>query len=53
MIEILVPITMVVIIFDIVSFGRTSNAREAVIDFLWILLIYTIIRFTVYMIFGV
>lgn len=53
MVEIAVPIIMVVTIFGIVSFGRTSNTREAIIDFLWMLLLFTIIIFTVYMIFGV
>lgn len=53
MITFIVSLIIVLLVFALIVTDGSRNAKEAIRDFLWMTLMFTIIRFTVYMIFGV
>lgn len=53
MITFIVSIIIVLLVFALIVTDGSRNAKEAIRDFLCMTLIFTIIRFIAYLVFGV
>lgn len=53
MITFIVSIIIVLLVFALIVTDGSRNAKEAIRDFLWMTLMFTIIRFIAYLVFGV
>lgn len=53
MITFIVSMIMVLLVFALIVTDGSRNTKEAIRDFLWMTLMFTMIRFIAYLIFGV